>query len=132
MVDSLVVIVHRYREDFLGQLLSNHVPVQILHDLLRWRRRLSLSLGLCVLDGLFRVDLAQDYEEVMAFLTLDEPRRADEGFDVRARISALWTGQDVLLVWRFLAVAILATTATTTRCRRSSTAGPRRRIRTIL
>lgn len=132
MVDSLVVVIHGYRQYLLGQFLTDDVPIEVLHDLLRWWRWLPLAFGLCILDGLLGVHFAEDHEEVMAFLTLDEPRRADERFNVGAWIATLWTGQDILLVWRFLTVTIFATTASRTGRGRASTAGPGRCVRTIL
>lgn len=91
VVDSLVVIVDGDGEHLLGQILTDDVRVEVLHDLLWWRRLFARVLRL-LLDRLLRVHFAEHDEEVMAFLALYEARGADEGFDVRAGITAFRAG----------------------------------------
>lgn len=112
MVDSFVMIIHSHGEYLLGQFLANDVPIEVFHNLLRWWWRFPLTLGFCVFDRLFGVHFTKHNEEVMTFLAFYEPCGTDEGFHVGTRVTALWAGENVLFVWRFLAVAVFATTGT--------------------
>lgn len=78
--------------------LPNNMLVQILEDLLRWRRRFAIEPRLVINAFLLlAVHLAEDDKEVMALLALDEARRADERLDVRAGIAALRAGESVFV-----------------------------------
>lgn len=80
-------------------LLPDDVLIQIIENPLGRRRRFPIKPVLRV-DPLLllAVRLAQHHEEMVALLALDEPGRADERLDVRARIAALGTRQGVLVL----------------------------------
>lgn len=91
VINSLIVIVDGDGEDFLGDVLTHHMTIEIFHDFLGRRRWLSLTLHRLLLHRLLRVDLAEHDKEMMTLFTLDEARRIDECLDMRTRITALWT-----------------------------------------
>ena len=76
-----VVVVNGDRQDFFRLVLADDVAVQILPDLLGWRRGFSLLVqllaGTLALDGLLDrflgVGFGKDDEEMVAFFAFDKP-----------------------------------------------------------
>lgn len=105
-MDAFVVIVHGHRQHFLGQVLADHMPIQIFHDLLRRRWLAAIIVRRPFGRHFLSIHLAEHDKEMIALDTFDEARRRHKRADMCAGIAAFRTGH-CFVGWLFV-VAIAA------------------------